>query len=75
MIAGLTNLILNNFAWWYAPVNAGEILKNSIYLQTHALSLPLYSDMKEEEAGLVCSALERLHNHSYTVTNKGIAGK
>ena len=59
----------------YAPANAEETLKNSIYLQTHALSLPLYSDMKEEEAGLVCVAIERLHSHAKEAADNGISGK
>jgi dTDP-4-amino-4,6-dideoxygalactose transaminase len=38
-----------------------EQLPHTLHLQEHALSLPLYSDMKEDEVDLVCAAIHRIH--------------
>lgn len=46
-----------------------EELPNSKYLMEHALSLPLYSNMKQEEVDMVCESLKRIHLHSKEISN------
>ncbi len=43
-------------------------LSNTLYLETHALSLPLYSDMNFEEVDIVCEAIENIHHHSASIS-------
>ncbi len=52
----------------YTPTNENT-LTNTIHLQQRALSLPLYSDMKEEELDVICSAIERIHTHAGAVAS------
>ncbi len=48
----------------FAPADAHERLAETLYLESHALSLPLYSDMSNEEAEALCAAIERIHAHA-----------
>lgn len=48
----------------YVDFNPGERLPNTMHLQQSVLSLPLYSDMSESEAEIVCQAIQRLHEHA-----------
>ncbi|MEW6236518.1 MAG: DegT/DnrJ/EryC1/StrS family aminotransferase [Candidatus Omnitrophota bacterium] len=51
----------------FADKDADARLKNSLYLESHALSLPLFSDMKDDEVEIVCAAIERIHSHAKAV--------
>jgi dTDP-4-amino-4,6-dideoxygalactose transaminase len=48
----------------YAGHNADADLPNTLYLQDHALSLPLYSDMREDEVEQICAVFKRIHQHA-----------
>jgi dTDP-4-amino-4,6-dideoxygalactose transaminase len=48
----------------YAGPNAQEELIHSLYLESHALSLPLFSDMADHEVELVCDVIARIHAHA-----------
>ena len=52
----------------FAGENADELLPNTNYLESHALSLPLYSDMKEDEIEKICEAIKRIHDHANTIS-------
>jgi len=53
----------------FADKDADSRLMNSLYLESHALSLPLYSDMKDEEVKIVCAAIERIYAHAKAVNS------
>ena len=48
----------------FVEKDADARLPNTLYLESHALSLPLYSDMTDAEVDLVCAAFERIHEHA-----------
>lgn len=48
----------------YAEGLSVDELENTVYLSNHALSLPLYSDMRECEVDQVCEAFHRIHKHA-----------
>ena len=51
----------------FAPSTVEKLLPHTLYLEAHVLSLPLYSDMTESEAELVCVAMERIHSHARAI--------
>ncbi len=53
----------------YIEPDFEEKLKHTIYMQTHALSLPLYSNMTEQDMNVVCEAIYRIHNYSSKMKN------
>ncbi|MFB3787964.1 MAG: DegT/DnrJ/EryC1/StrS family aminotransferase [bacterium] len=48
----------------YAGENADAELPNTLYLESHALSLPMYSDMRDEEIERVAASLVRVQRHA-----------
>ncbi len=46
-----------------------QSLPNTLYLESHALSLPLYSNMEDNEIDRVCNAIERIHAYAKRITN------
>jgi dTDP-4-amino-4,6-dideoxygalactose transaminase len=48
----------------FVDKDAQERLANTLYLESNALSLPLYSDMSAEEAETICEAIECIHHHA-----------
>lgn len=48
----------------YAEEDIHERLPNTLWLEERILSLPLYSNMTEDEAAIACEALERIHHHA-----------
>lgn len=46
----------------FAEPDILERLPNTIWLESRILSIPLYSDMTEDEAAMICEALERIHH-------------
>ncbi len=44
-------------------------LPNTLYLESHSLSLPIYSDMKDDEIDIVCDAITRIHYHAREIVN------
>jgi len=51
----------------FAGEAADRELPNTLYLESHALSLPLYSDMTDDEIDLVCAAIERIHTNARSI--------
>ncbi len=54
----------------YSEDNIDNYLPNTLYLETHALSLPIYSDMSEEEANCVCETIELIHHHAKEIAKR-----
>lgn len=48
----------------FAEPDIHERLPNTLWLEERILSIPLYSNMTEEEAAIVCEAIERIHQHA-----------
>jgi dTDP-4-amino-4,6-dideoxygalactose transaminase len=48
----------------FADEDIHERLPNTLWLEERILSLPLYSNMTEDEAAIACEALERIHYHA-----------
>ncbi len=47
-----------------------ERLPNTVYLSTRAISPPLYSDMRQQEAAVICEAIEKIHANAKAISNK-----
>ncbi|MBZ0255050.1 DegT/DnrJ/EryC1/StrS family aminotransferase [bacterium] len=47
-----------------------EQLPNTVYLSTRAVSPPLYSDMREKEAEIVCAAIERIQANAKAIVKQ-----
>ncbi|MDP8244554.1 MAG: DegT/DnrJ/EryC1/StrS family aminotransferase [Candidatus Hinthialibacter antarcticus] len=51
----------------FVDFDPAERLPNTVYLATRAISPPLYSDMREQEAAVVCEAIERIQTNAKAV--------
>ncbi len=56
----------------YAEPNIHERLPNTLWLEERILTLPLYSDMTESEASIVCEALECIHHHRDEIKKQSV---
>jgi len=46
---------------------------HTLYLESHALSLPMYSDMKEEEIERVAASLVRIQRHALPIASLNLS--
>ncbi|MGC9329592.1 MAG: DegT/DnrJ/EryC1/StrS family aminotransferase, partial [Candidatus Hinthialibacter sp.] len=51
----------------FAEGGMDDLLPNTLYLESHALSLPMYSDMQDREIDQVCEAIERIHANASVI--------
>lgn len=54
----------------FVDYDPAERLPNTVYLSTRAISPPLYSDMREQEAAIVCEAIERIQRNIKAVLER-----
>lgn len=45
-------------------------LPNTLYLESHALSLPMYSDIRDVEIDQICEAVARIHAHAAAIAKR-----
>lgn len=57
----------------YAGENPAAELPHTLYLESHALSLPMYSDMKEEEIERVAASLVRIQRHALPIASLNLS--
>ncbi len=57
----------------FAPGDAAAELPNTLYLESRALSLPMYSDMREEEIERAAAGLHRIHRHAPQIASLNIS--
>ena len=53
----------------FADENIEEQLPNTLYLEFHSLSLPIYSDMQDDEIDIVCESIKRIHSHAAKIAD------
>lgn len=54
----------------YVDAKTDNVLPNTLYLESHALSLPMYSDIQDREIEQICEAIERIHAHAPAIAKK-----
>jgi len=58
----------------FANERIESMLPNTLYLESHALSLPMYSDIQDREIEQICASIERIQAHATAIAKLSVLG-